>query len=65
MTVHSFEVKKDLLCLKEDNEELLGLETPYYSVIGALMNLANYTWPDIAFLVNLLSRYSSAPTQRH
>ena len=33
MTVHSFEVKKDLLCLKEDNEELLGLEIPYYSVL--------------------------------
>ena len=65
MIVHSPEVKKDLFCPKEDNEELLGLEIPYYSVIGALMNLANYTWPDIAFLVNLLSRYSSAPTQRH
>ena len=65
MVVHSLEVTKDLFCPKEDNEKLLGPEIPYYSVIGALMNLANYTRPDIAFLVNLLVRYSSTPTQRH
>ena len=29
------------------------------------MYLANYTRSDIAFLVNLLTRYSSAPTKRH
>ena len=29
------------------------------------MYLANYTRPDIAFSVNLLVRYSSAPTRRH
>jgi hypothetical protein len=29
------------------------------------MYLANRTRPDIAFLVNLLARYSSAPTRRH
>ena len=29
------------------------------------MYLANCTRPDIAFLVNLLARYSSAPTLRH
>ena len=65
MIVHSLEVKNDLFYPKEDNKELLGPEIPYYSVIGALMNLANYTRPDIAFLVNLLVRYSSTPTQRH
>ena len=65
MIVYSLEVKKNLFCPKEDNEELLGLEVSYYSVIGALMNLTNYTRPDIAFLVNLLVRYSFAPTQRH
>ena len=27
--------------------------------------LANCTRPDIAFCVNLLARYSSAPTKRH
>ncbi|RVW19230.1 Copia protein [Vitis vinifera] len=47
------------------NEELLGPEVPYLSAIGALMYLANCTRPDIAFSVNLLARYSSAPTRRH
>ena len=58
MIVHSLEVKKDPFSLKEDHEELLGQEVPYYRVIGALMYLANYTRLDIAFLVNLLVRYS-------
>ena len=53
MIVHSLEVKKDLFYPKEDNEELLGPEVPYYSVIGALMYLANYTRSNIAFLINL------------
>ena len=65
MVVHSLEVTKDLFCPKEDNAELLSPKVPYYSVIGAPMNLANYTRPDIAFLVNLLVRYSSTPTRRH
>ena len=43
MIIHSLKVKYDLFCPKEDNEELLGPKVPYYSVIRALMNLANYT----------------------
>ena len=43
----------------------LGPELPYLYVVGALMYLANYTRLDIAFDVNLLVMYSSAPTQRH
>ena len=39
MIVCSLEVKKDPFCLKEDNEEPLGLEVPYYNVISALMYL--------------------------
>ena len=35
MIISSLEVKKDLFHLKEDNEELHGLEVPYYIVIGA------------------------------
>ena len=41
-----------------------GLKFPI-CVIGALMYLANCTRPDIAFAVNLLARYSAAPTRRH
>jgi hypothetical protein len=65
MVVQSLDVKKDPLRPREDDEEILGPEEPYLSVIGALMYLANCTQPDIAFLVNLLARYSSTPTQRH
>ncbi|XP_070048903.1 secreted RxLR effector protein 161-like [Nicotiana tomentosiformis] len=33
--------------------------------IGALMYLANTIRPDITFSVNVLARYSSAPTRRY
>ena len=56
---------KDSFRPKEENEELLGPEVSYLSTIGALIYLANYTRPDIAFSVNLLARYISAPTKRH
>ena len=49
----------------QKNEELLGLEVPYFSASGALMYLANCTHSNITFFVNLLTRYSSALTQRH
>ena len=65
MVVRSLEVTKDPFRPKEENEELLGPEVPYLSAIGALKYLANYTRPDIAFSVNLLARYNSAPTKRH
>ena len=48
-----------------DDEDALGPEMPYLSAIGALMYLATHTRPDISFVVNLLSRFSSCPTQRH
>ena len=65
MVVRSLEVTKDPFRPKEENEELLGPEVPYLSAIGALMYLANYTRPDIVFLVNLLARYNSASIKRH
>ena len=37
----------------------------YHIVIGALMYVANCTHSDIVFSINLFSRYSSAPTQKH
>ena len=35
------------------------------SAIRALFYLANCTRPDITFVVNLLARFSAAPTRRH
>ena len=43
MVVRSFDVKKDPFRPCENCEELLGPEVPYFSVIGALMYLANCT----------------------
>ena len=66
MVIQSLEVKNDLFCpCEKKNEELLRPKVPYLNAIGALMYLANCTRPDIAFSVNLLARYSSAPTRRH
>jgi len=65
MVVRSLEVDKDLFRTKGNDEEVLRPEVPYLSAIGALMYLANCTRPDIAFAVNLLARYSAAPTRRH
>jgi len=58
-------VEKDLFRPKEDNEEDLGSEAPYLIAIGALMYPTNCTRPDIAFAVNLLTRFNSCPTKRH
>ena len=65
MVVRSLEVNKDLFRPKKENEELFGPKVSYLSAIGALMYLTNCTRPDIAFFVNLLARYGSAPTKRH
>ena len=65
MVIRSLYVKKDQFRRYEKGEELLGLEVPYLSTISALIYLANCTRLNIAFYVNLLPRYSSAPTQRH
>ena len=65
MVVRSLDVKNDPFRPCEKDEKLLGPEVPDLSAIGALMYLANCTRPDIVFFVNLLARYSSAPTQRH
>ena len=65
MIVRSLDVKKDPFRPCENDEELLGPQVPYLIAIGALMYLANCTRPNIVFSINLLARYSSAPTQRH
>ena len=65
MVVRSLDVKKYPFRPCKRGEELLGPEVPYLSAICAVIYLANCTRPDIAFSVNLLARYSSAPTRRH
>ena len=65
MIVRSLYAKKDPFHPKEENEALLGPEVPYLSEIGALLYLEQCIRPDIAFSVNLLARFSSAPTRRH
>ncbi|KAL0825275.1 hypothetical protein Bca101_048952 [Brassica carinata] len=65
MVVRSLGLDTDPFRPKMDDEDVLGPEMPYLSAIGALMYLATHTRPDIAFAVNLLSRFSSCPTQRH
>lgn len=65
MIVRSLNMKYDPFRPREENEDVLGPEVPYLSAIGALMYLANNTRPDIAFSVNLLARFSNAPTKRH
>jgi len=42
-----------VLDLKKNDEELLGSEVSYLSVIRALMYFANYTRPDIEFVIDL------------
>jgi hypothetical protein len=64
MVVRSLDIDKDPFRPKSENEDVLGPEVPYLSAIGPLMYLANSTRPDIAFAVNLLARYSAAPTRR-
>ena len=65
MIGRSLQRDKDPFRPKEEGEEVLGPEFPYLSAVGALMYLVNCTWPDIAFAVNLLARYSSEPTKRY
>jgi len=45
-----------LLKPQENDEDLLGPEAPYLSIIETLMYLANYTRSNIAFAINLLSK---------
>jgi hypothetical protein len=65
MVVRSLEMETDPFRPKSGDGKSLGPEVPYLSAIGALMYIANCTRPDIAFVVNLLARYSADPTRRH
>jgi hypothetical protein len=64
MIVRALEKDTDPFLPHQEREDVLGSKYPYLSAIGALMYLANNTRPDIAFVVNLLARYSVTPTMR-
>ena len=65
MVVRTLDVQEDSFRPPDEVEIILGPETPYLNAIGTLMYLANNTRLDIAFVVNLLARYSSTPMRRH
>lgn len=65
MVVRSLDPKKVPFRPKEDDEKILGPEVPYLNAIDALLYFTRCTRPNIAFAVNLLARFSSAPTRRH
>jgi hypothetical protein len=65
MVLRALENDIDPFRSHQEGEEVLGSEYPYLSAIGVLMYLANNTRLDITFTVNLLVRYSAAPTMRH
>ena len=65
MVVRSLDPSRDLFRPRSFDEPALGPEYPYMAAVGALMYLANWTRPDISFVVNLLARYSHDPTMRH
>lgn len=64
MVVRTLNASDDAYGPRKEGEDVLGPEYPYLAAIGALMYLANGTRPDIAFAVNLLSRFSNEPTKR-
>ena len=65
MVVRSLDAKRDLFRPKDDDEEILEPEVPYLSAIGVLLYLVQCIRPDISFAINLLARYSNAPTRTH
>jgi hypothetical protein len=65
MVVRALEKKTDSFRPCQEGDEVLGSKYPYLSVIGALMYLTNNTRSNIAFVVNLLVRFSASPTMRH
>jgi hypothetical protein len=65
MVVRALEKDIDSFRPRQEGEEVLGSEYPYLSAIKVLMYLANNIRFDIAFVVNILVRYSVTPTMRH
>ena len=54
----------DLTAARDDDKMLDGT-TPYAECVGALLYLQATTRPDISYIVNVLSKHMSKPTERH
>jgi hypothetical protein len=65
MVVRNLEKDTDPFRPRQEEEVVLSSEYPYLSAIGALMDLTNNIRSDIAFAVNLVVRYSAAPTMHY
>jgi hypothetical protein len=65
MVIRTLEKDTDPFRPHQEGEEVLGSEYPYLSAIRALMYLAKNIRLDTAFAINLLVRYSAAPTMHH
>jgi hypothetical protein len=65
MLVGTIEKETNTFRQKEEEEEVLGQEYSYLRLIGVQMYLANNTRPDVAFIVNCLTRHNTAPTMCH
>lgn len=59
VVVRSLELKKGSFRLCKNDEELLGPNVPYLSVIDSLVYFINCTCSNIVFSINLLARCSS------
>ena len=51
--------------LEDTKEQADDPTMPYAKAIGSLMYAAIQTWPDISFVVQHLSQYTTNPTQEH
>lgn len=51
--------------LSKNNKPQIVTDTPYFSLIGALLWLSNGTWPDIPFSLNQLSSFMTSPSDYH
>ena len=65
MVNRSLDVKKDPFRPQKDDEEIIGPQVSYLSANWCPVVSCKLYTTCIAFSVNLLARYSSAPTQRH
>ena len=55
----------DYVCKLEENSGKAVRQLEYSKVVGSLMYAMNYTRPDIAFAVSMLSRFTENPSKEH